>query len=109
MMRCRRTQPSSTASGTTPTNKERPSRLVSRRRNWCLLFLFGSCVERISPHNPKVAGSNPAPATIDNEGLADARTANPFRLPRLHPGIGAPLGPHGATPLPEVNEARGWI
>ena len=39
-------------------------------------------------HNPKVAGSNPAPATIDDEGLADARAANPFRLPRLHPGIG---------------------
>src|SRR5216683_4763005 len=39
-------------------------------------------------HNPKVAGSNPAPATIDGEGLADARAANPFRLPRLHPGIG---------------------
>ena len=39
------------------------------------------------PHNPKVAGSNPAPATMDDEGLADARAANPFRLPRLHPGI----------------------
>jgi hypothetical protein len=39
-------------------------------------------------HNPKVAGSNPAPATIENEGLADATAASPFRLPRLHPGIG---------------------
>jgi hypothetical protein len=39
-------------------------------------------------HNPKVAGSNPAPATIDDEGLADARAANPLALPRLHPGIG---------------------
>jgi hypothetical protein len=29
------------------------------------------------------------PATIDDEGLADARAANPFRLPRLHPGIGS--------------------
>ena len=36
-------------------------------------------------HNPKVAGSNPAPATIDDEGLADAGAANPFRLPRLQP------------------------
>jgi hypothetical protein len=35
-----------------------------------------------------VAGSNPAPATIDDEGLADAGAANPFRLPRLHAGIG---------------------
>ena len=34
-------------------------------------------------HNPKVAGSNPAPATIDDEGLADATAANPFALPRL--------------------------
>src|SRR3989441_11851105 len=39
------------------------------------------------PHNPKVAGSNPAPATIDDEGLADVAAANPFRLPRNHPGI----------------------
>src|SRR5438552_9638391 len=39
-------------------------------------------------HNPKVAGSNPAPATIDNEGLADASPLTPFALPRLHPGIG---------------------
>src|SRR5438132_14023477 len=29
-------------------------------------------------HNPKVAGSNPAPATIDDEGLADAAAANPL-------------------------------
>ena len=42
-------------------------------------------------HNPKVAGSNPAPATIDDEGLADAHTASPFRLPGLHPGIGMSL------------------
>ena len=38
-------------------------------------------------HNPKVAGSNPAPATMNDEGLADVAAANPFRLPRLHPGI----------------------
>src|SRR3989441_6283997 len=40
-------------------------------------------------HNPKVAGSNPAPATMKNEGLADVGAANSFRLPRLHPGIGS--------------------
>jgi hypothetical protein len=30
---------------------------------------------------------------MNDEGLADAATANPFRLPRLHPGIrfGAPV------------------
>ncbi len=33
--------------------------------------------------NPNVAGSNPAPATIDGEGLADVASANPFALPRL--------------------------
>ena len=27
------------------------------------------------------------PATMKDEGLADAKAANPFRLPRLHPGI----------------------
>src|SRR5262249_49234746 len=32
--------------------------------------------------------SNPTPATMNDEGLADARSANPFALPRLHPGIG---------------------
>src|SRR5437879_9799225 len=42
---------------------------------------------RSQTHNPKVAGSNPAPATMNDEGLADAAAANLFRLPRLHPGI----------------------
>src|SRR5262245_11148513 len=43
---------------------------------------------QVLPHNPKVVGSNPTPATMNDEGLADASAANPFRLPRLHPGIG---------------------
>ena len=30
-----------------------------------------------------------APATMNDEGLADASAANPFRLPRLYPGIDA--------------------
>jgi hypothetical protein len=34
-------------------------------------------------HNPKVAGSNPAPATMSEEGLADVEAANPFRLPNF--------------------------
>src|SRR5947199_8709320 len=51
-------------------------------------------------HNPKVAGSNPAPATMNDEGLADVRAANPFRLPRLHPGIGS------ATPDPQKPSRR---
>src|SRR5437667_1668917 len=41
-------------------------------------------------HNPKVAGSNPAPATMNDEGLADAVAAtSPFRLPPrdVRPGI----------------------
>ena len=28
-----------------------------------------------------------APATMNDEGLADVQAANPFRLPRLHPGL----------------------
>ena len=35
--------------------------------------------QRGFPHNQKITGSNAAPATIDDEGLADAETANPFR------------------------------
>jgi hypothetical protein len=34
-------------------------------------------------HNPKVAGSNPARATMHDEGLADAAAANLF----VYPGI----------------------
>src|SRR5262245_18469434 len=46
------------------------------------------CQHRLeATHNPKVVGSHPTPATRDDEGLADAATASPFRLPRLHPGI----------------------
>src|SRR5262249_50148371 len=32
---------------------------------------------------------------MNDEGLADAAAANPFRLPRLHPGIGSPAGRRG--------------
>jgi hypothetical protein len=51
------------------------------------LWRLGSSLDLKRAHNPKVAGSNPAPATMNDEGLADAGAANPFRLPRLHPGI----------------------
>ena len=30
---------------------------------------------------------------LNDEGLAEAGAANPFRLPRLHPGIGYGVGP----------------
>jgi hypothetical protein len=39
-----------------------------------------------------VAGSR----NHDNQGLADASAANPFRSPRLHPGIGSVSGSNGA-------------
>jgi hypothetical protein len=52
------------------------------------LWRLGSRLDLKRAHNPKVAGSNPAPATIRFEGLADVEAASPFRLPRLHPGIG---------------------
>src|SRR5947207_7022145 len=51
----------------------------------CCLLGVGSIVDSRRAHNPKVAGSNPTPATMNDEGLAYAATANPFRLPRLHP------------------------
>src|SRR5437867_11141691 len=66
--------------------------------SWLVLVRRGCRSDRISPHNPKVAGSNPAPATIENEGLADARAANPFRLPRLHPGSRSPRNHQKARP-----------
>src|SRR5215470_9648559 len=57
-------------------------------RRSVFLARYGGSHHWPSPHNPKVAGSNPAPATMNDEGLADAAAASPFRLPRLHPGIG---------------------
>src|SRR5437016_10960815 len=65
---------------------------VESRRHWFHLVRLGCYDARISPHNPKVADSNPAPATMNDEGLADATAANPFRLPRLHPGIDSAAG-----------------
>jgi len=61
--------------------------------SFCTFFARSEgCRHGLKPtHNPKVAGSNPAPATNDDEGLKDAAAANPFRLPRLHPGIGLAL------------------
>src|SRR5262245_20353996 len=42
------------------------------------LWRVGSSLGLKRPHNPKVAGSNPAPATMNDEGLADVETADPF-------------------------------
>ena len=53
----------------------------------CFLWRVGSSLDLKRAHNPKVAGSNPAPATMNDEALADVSAANPFRLPRLHPGM----------------------
>jgi hypothetical protein len=63
-------------------SRRREKRLFTARCLW----LVGPGLN--SAHNAKIAGSNPALATIDDEGLADAKAANPFGLPRLHPGIG---------------------
>ena len=70
---------------------------VEPRGHWFHLVRLGCCDARIYPHNPKVAGSNSAPATMNDEGLADATAANPFRLPRLHPGIDSALGGTGVA------------
>ena len=56
---------------------------------WVRMGCVGAGRDARCPHNPKVACSNAAPATIDDEGLADVQAASPFRLPRLHPGIGS--------------------
>src|SRR5438309_8785302 len=60
-------------------------------------FVLAAVMPRMPPHNPKVAGSNSAPATMNDEGLPDATAANPFRLPRLHPGIDSALGGTGVA------------
>ena len=52
---------------------------VEGQANWysviCVRGLLGVGLggARVHPHNPKVAGSNPAPATMKDEGLADIR------------------------------------
>jgi hypothetical protein len=48
-----------------------------------------------------VAFCKSSPRNHERRGLADAAAANPFRLPRLHPGIGSratPPGPGGKEP-----------
>ena len=59
--------------------------------------------------NAKVAGSNPAPATIDDEGLADVAAANPFRLPRNHTGTGFNRVADGARLLLLDDAAIPWL
>ena len=56
--------------------------------------------------NPKVAGSNPAPATMNDEGVADREPVSPFRLPRLHPGS-IPLRGYFRAAV-SANAATGW-
>ena len=66
-----------------PTGAKEPQRRQCAKRLFPRLSLwrFGSSLDLKRAHNPKVAGSNPAPATLENEGLADVEAANPFRLP----------------------------
>jgi hypothetical protein len=78
---CARTAAEGTQPG--PTTPRLTARIF-----WMRCVTAGAYRHRAWAHNPKVAGSNPAPATLDDEGLADAVAANPFALPRLHPGIG---------------------
>jgi len=42
---------------------------------------------------------------MNGEGLADADAANPFRLPRLHPGITQ----RGSDQLIAEEHDRGWV
>ena len=44
---------------------------------------MGPCVGRISPHNPKVAGSNPAPATTEVSKTKGVNRVDPFGLRQL--------------------------
>src|SRR5687767_10411597 len=55
--------------------RRRQKRELTRRCLW----RAGSSLDVKRAHNPKVAGSNPAPATIDDEGLGTS-IPNPFVL-----------------------------
>ena len=89
-----------------PRAKEAQSHLRQNREftRRCL-WRVGSSLDLKRAHNPKVAGSNPAPATIENEGLADVSAANPFRLPRNHPGSRS-RNPESATGCPSERGER---
>jgi hypothetical protein len=53
-------------------------------------------------HNPKVAGSNPAPATTNDDGLADAKAASPFCLPDFTQESGSSSGDLKHPPSPAL-------
>jgi hypothetical protein len=74
-----------------PTRAKEAQRRRREKHSFTRLSLWrlGSRVDLKRAHNPKVVGSNPTPATMNDEGLADIEAANPFRLPRLHPDFGA--------------------
>ena len=55
---------------------------LNSRDDWeAVIKAAGGLKIHVKVLSAKVADSNPAPATIDDEGLADARTANPFVYP----------------------------
>jgi len=95
-----------------------PSRPVNSCRRWFLLVCLGSSEGRISPHNPKVAGSNPAPATsqiveikgADSIGLFDRQrpTMKLFDLHRLnnHPRRDARRAKSGILLIPCMGRPR---
>ena len=65
----------------------------------CLAFVGWSGVCGWA-HNPKVVGSNPTPATIDDEGVSGRKSRKPLRFTQTSPrnwnwfGVGANGAPH---------------
>jgi hypothetical protein len=91
-----------------PTRAKEAQRRRRQKRSFTrrCLWRVGCTLDLKRAHNPKVAGSNPAPATMNDEGLADASAANPFRLPRLHPGIGSEFLSWSQTPSALPRQTR---
>ena len=74
--------------------------LAPRRRPLCEMPDQALSWKRNSMEGLFAGRPKRAPATMNDEGLADASAANPFRLPRLYPGIDAAtvsFHPEGAS------------
>ena len=61
--------------------KKPKARQKKRQLTRRCLWRAGSNLDLKRAHNPKVAGSNPAPATMNDEGLADVEPLTPLLYP----------------------------
>jgi len=55
----------------------------------------------VGSHQRSRPQSKSSPRNHERRGLANVSAANPFRLPRLHPGIGSAASPRKLLPRPD--------